>query len=363
MNSVNINYDLKETVKGLMQELQNLVLKKDVLVMDKIQLGIVGAGLIWDLTHKQKLNMLKSIYEIRAFSVRSESTKNKLKKEYPDLEVYNDYHEMLKLDYLDAIVVLTPIQLNALVTIEALRADKYVFVEKPVATSIDDVGQIIDLEKKKKKKVFVLEQIRYNENLKKLKRILDEGKIGNVVSYELVNHGKIDEGKNNLGGFGNTDWRINPGFPLGSLFDGGIHTIAQLSYLFLKPVSVYALGSKIRSGFGEYDHILMTFSHHEGINGTFSFADYMDGSNNYFIIRGTKGTIQFKHDSLVINGDNNSTIDLPQSDESLIMWQQCAEWFAGKETFVYGLKESLQDIEMLVAVDNSLKQGEIEELN
>jgi hypothetical protein len=45
------------------------------------------------------------------------------------------------------------------------------------------------------------------------------------------------------------------------------------------------------------------------------------------------------------------------------MWQQCAEWFAGKETFVYGSKESLQDIEMLVAVDNSLKQGEIEELN
>ena len=51
--------------------------------MDKIQLGIVGAGLIWELTHKQKLKMLKSKYEIRAFSVRSESTKYKLRKEYP----------------------------------------------------------------------------------------------------------------------------------------------------------------------------------------------------------------------------------------------------------------------------------------
>jgi predicted dehydrogenase len=99
------------------------------------------------------------------------------------------------------------------------------------------------------------------------------------------------------------------------LFDGGVHTIAQLSYLFSKPVAVYAAGSKIRTGFGEYDHILMTFSHPTGINGTFSFASYLDGSNNYFIIRGTKGTIQFKQDSLVINGDNTSTIDLPQSDE------------------------------------------------
>jgi predicted dehydrogenase len=183
--------------------------------MKEIQLGIVGAGLIWEKTHKQKLKMLKSIYEIRAFSVRSESTKNKLRKEYPDSEIYSDYHEMLKLDYLDAIVVLTPIQLNAAVTIEALRADKYVFVEKPVATSLDDVGEIIDLEKKTQKKVFVLEQIRYNENLKKLKRILDEGKIGTVVSYERVNHGKIGEGKNNFGGFGNTDWRISPNFRSG----------------------------------------------------------------------------------------------------------------------------------------------------
>ena len=264
--------------------------------MDKIQLGIVGAGLIWELTHKQKLKMLKSKYEIRAFSVRSESTKYKLRKEYPDSEILSDYREMLRLNYLDAIVVLTPIQLNASVTIEALRADKYVFVEKPVATRIDVVKQIIELEKKKQKKVFVLEQIRYNENLIKLKQILDEGKIGSVVSYERVNHGRIDEGKNNLGGFGNTDWRINPGFPLGSLFDGGIHTIAQLSYLFSKPVSVYALGSKIRSGFGEYDHILMAFSHPDGIKGTFSFADYLDGHNNYFIIRGTKGTIQFNTD-------------------------------------------------------------------
>ena len=107
----------------------------------------------------------------------------------------------------------------------------------------------------------------------------------------------------------------------------------------------------------------MAFSHPDGIKGTFSFADYLDGHNNYFIIRGTKGTIQFKHDSLVINADNTNTIDLPQSDESLLMWQQCAEWLNGKETFVYGAKESLQDIQILVAVDNSLKRGDLEKLD
>jgi predicted dehydrogenase len=59
--------------------------------MERIQLGIVGAGLIWDLTHKHKLRMLTSTYVIRAFSVRSASKREKLAREYPDSEIYTDY--------------------------------------------------------------------------------------------------------------------------------------------------------------------------------------------------------------------------------------------------------------------------------
>jgi len=320
-------------------------------------LGIVGAGLIWDLSHKLMLKKLKEVFEIAAFAVRTDKSHDKVKKEYPDSRVFRDYRELLEHDDIDAVVVLTPLHLNAAVAMAVLAARKHVLVEKPLATCLDDVERIIRLEKETKKKVLVLEQFRYDDRLKILKRTLDEGRIGDVVSYELVDHGRIDEGEYNAGGYGNTEWRINPQFPLGSLFDRGIHKITMLSYLFSKPVSVYALGSQIRPGFGQHDHILMTFAHPGGINGTFSFADYLDGADNYFFIRGTTGTIRFRPDGLNISGNPSGRVDLPESDSSLIMWKQCAAWFSAPETPVYGAKESLVDIGMLVAVDDSLRQG------
>jgi len=59
---------------------------------------------------------------------------------------------------------------------------------------------------------------------------------------------------------------------------------------------------------------------------------------------------------LNISGDPGGCVDLPP-DRSLIMWQQCAAWFSAPETPVYGTKESLVDIAMLVAVDDSIRQG------
>ena len=319
-------------------------------------MGIVGAGLIWDLSHKLILKKLNDVFEIAAFAVRSDKNHDKLNKEYPHSRVFRDYRELLELDDLDAVIVLTPIHLNAAVTMAALAAGKHVLVEKPLATNLDDVERIIRLEKETKKKVLVLEQFRYDDRLKILKRALDDGRIGDVVSYELVDHGKIDDCKYYAGGYGTTEWRIDPEFPLGSLFDRGIHRITELSYLFPKPESVYALGSQIRSGFGQYDHILMTFAHPGGIHGTFSFADYLDGADNYFFIRGTTGTIRFRPDGLNISGDPSGRVDLPESDNSLIMWKQCAAWFSAPETPVYGSKESQVDISMLVAVDASIRQ-------
>ena len=55
---------------------------KEILDLGKIKLGVIGAGLIWDLTHKYKLEKMKDIFEITAFSVRSEKSRNKLKNEF-----------------------------------------------------------------------------------------------------------------------------------------------------------------------------------------------------------------------------------------------------------------------------------------
>lgn len=326
--------------------------------MSRIQLGIVGVGLIWELTHKGILEKLKDTFDIRAFSVRSDKSRNKIEREFPTAEIFNNYQDMIKLGNLDAIVILTPINLNAKISIDVLKAGKNVIVEKPLATNITEVERILQLEKETNRKVFILEQVRYSENLKNLKQIVDGGRIGKIISYELVTHNRIDEDDYSHGGFGNTKWRIEPDFPLGSLFDGGIHTITQLNLLFSKPRSVYTLGTQLRSGFGEYDFISMTFEHNSEICGTLSFSDYMTGGCNYFVIRGLDGIIRYERGKIEILGKNNETLEMPEDDASLAMWKRCADFFGETHSFSYGSKEALEDVETLEAVDRSLKTGE-----
>lgn len=323
----------------------------------RIRLGIVGAGLIWEKSHRHKLSELDHLFEVVAFAAESERTRARLGSEYPELKVLAVYQDVLRLDEVDAVVVLTPLHLNAAVTIAALGAGKHVLVEKPMATCLDDVRTIIDLEKRARRKVLVLEQFRYDETLGILEDILGEGRIGDIVSYEMVDHGRIDRGEYNAGGYGNTSWRINPEFPLGTLFDRGIHAITRLTRLFGRPESVYSVGTKLREEFGDYDHVLLALAHPEGIHGTFSFAGYLDDSSNYFYIRGTKGTIRVGRTRLEVSGEHAGDVDLPRADAALCMWQRCAQWFADSNIPVYGATESLDDIATLVAADESIREG------
>ena len=101
--------------------------------MRKIKLGIIGAGLVWEKKHKAALNKLKNLFEVYAFCATTLKTKNKVQKEYPEALFFYDYKEIVKNKEIDAIVVLTPISLNSIVSISALDAKKDVIIEKPMA--------------------------------------------------------------------------------------------------------------------------------------------------------------------------------------------------------------------------------------
>jgi hypothetical protein len=118
------------------------------------------------------------------------------------------------------------------------------------------------------------------------------------------------------------------------------------------------LGTELRPGYGEYDHISITFEHKTGISGALSFADYMEGNNNYFVLRGTDGTIRYEQDKIVIMGNRNETLKLPPIDASFVMWEQCANWLSVNEKVIYGPKETLEDVEILMAINKSLNVGE-----
>lgn len=328
--------------------------------MATTRLGIVGPGLIWDKAHKSNIEALGDAYSVAAFCGSSERSRKKVESEYPGTPFFTDYNQMLSSDLIDGVVVLTPIPLNPVVTIAGLKAGKDVFVEKPMATSGVVALEIVKLTKETGKNVFVLEQFEYQPIWDGLKQIIDSGEIGDIVMYNHINHNRMDDESNDAGGYGKTQWRIEPDFPLGMLFDGGIHTIAGLTKVFGSPGKVNAAGESYRQTFGDYDYVLMNFEHENGIRGVFSFSNFLTNDNNQLVVYGTKGCAIRNGNSITINcsGQEPKTHTVEGCNAGLAMWDSFAQCIANKTPAPYDARRAADDIILLENVDAAIKKGE-----
>jgi predicted dehydrogenase len=106
--------------------------------MKMINVGVIGPGLIWEKVHMPIVESLDA-FKVMALCVHREEKKEYWQKQCPSMTVYTDMDEFLKQQNMDAVIITTPLNLNAPVTIKAQKAGKLVFVEKPLATTMGDI--------------------------------------------------------------------------------------------------------------------------------------------------------------------------------------------------------------------------------
>ena len=325
---------------------------------EQIKLGIVGPGIFWHRAHKPILKTLPQYYRPVAFCSRTEERRESAAAEFPGARTFSNYEDLVRYPDIDAVLVLTPIHLNAQVAIAALKAGKEVYLEKPMGTSLDECDQIIELEKSTGKTVYVLEQMPYCDAWDELIEVLGSGEIGGPVMYDKASHFLMDS--SDPKSYGATEWRVDPQFPLGTFFDGGVHAISLLATLFGPPESVYALGQSLREGYGGYDNISMLFRYRSGLQGMFSFSSCLGEGQNYFYIRCMKGLIELENRKFTIKPTTGKSREYkpkewPEDSPHHQMWAKITESrLAGKAPF-YTTKEARPDVATLLAVESSIK--------
>lgn len=88
----------------------------------------------------------------------------------------------------DAVVVVTHAQLHARFIREALAAGKHVMVEKPLACSLADAEDLVDLAKRSDRKIMVTQQIRYLSAERTLRRLIAAEEYGRAGFGHYVNY-------------------------------------------------------------------------------------------------------------------------------------------------------------------------------
>jgi len=94
--------------------------------------------------------------------------------------LYNDYRKLLENKEIDAVCIATPDHWHAIQTIDALRAGKDVYVEKPLTATIHEGRAMVNQQKATNRIVTVGLNRRGNRVYQKLAKEIPEGKIGKV---------------------------------------------------------------------------------------------------------------------------------------------------------------------------------------
>lgn len=137
---------------------------------------IVGCGSIG----KRHIRNLKSIgcTDILAFDVKEERLR-----EVGDLGAltFTDLDKALDQN-VDAVLVCSPPIFHLQNTLKAVQKGCHVFIEKPIAHTLDGLDQLISLAKEKHLVTMVGFNLRFDKGLLIVKKLLDEGAIGKVIT-------------------------------------------------------------------------------------------------------------------------------------------------------------------------------------
>ena len=147
--------------------------------MTTLHFGIIGCGVIGPV-HAASLAQLPSAQVIGVCDIVRERAE-RMAAEYALPFVTTDYRELLARDDIDAVCICTPHYLHAAMAIDAARAGKHIFCEKPLAISPAEMDAMIAAADSAGVQLGVCFQHCFDPVAVQLKRMVDDGQFGRLL--------------------------------------------------------------------------------------------------------------------------------------------------------------------------------------
>lgn len=188
-------------------------------------IAVVGCGRIANLAHLPALSQIEDARIKYACDLIKEKAE-KAKEDFPKIEnVITDYKVALEDPEVEVVYVLTPNFAHYTVTMDALRAGKHVFCEKPITVSYKLSCEMAEEAEKQGKLLNIGVCNRYHKSVEMPEQWNKEGKFGNI--YHVYCSFRAFRSIPGLGG-AFTDKSQSGG---GVLIDWGIHYLDLILYI------------------------------------------------------------------------------------------------------------------------------------
>ena len=184
-------------------------------------MGIVGCGRVTETRHLPALRYLDSV-EVVALADISVERLNKVADQFDIKARYASYQRLLEDASADAVALCVPAHSHVRVALDALSAGKHLFVEKPLALTLDDADLLIDRVKDSRLKAVVGFNLRQHRLIRQARQILQKSDLGKLHMIRSVLSGYHEDVPK---------WRKRRESGGGVLFEQAVHHFDLWRYL------------------------------------------------------------------------------------------------------------------------------------
>ena len=256
-------------------------------------IGLIGAG-YWG---KNILRNLCELGVLRTLCDRDQTLLDGYQQKYQSITVTTSFRDILENKDIKAVAIATPASTHYELTKAALEAGRDAFVEKPLALTVREGQELVELAQKRDRILMVGHILHYHPAVIKLKAMLHEGVLGkiNYIYSNRLNIGRLRTEENIL-------WSFAP------------HDISViLALLDEEPIQVTAFGGDYLSD-SVYDVTLTTLGFSNQVNAHI-FVSWLH---------------PFKEQKLIVVGSTAMAVFDDVSEEKLRIYPHKIEWKEGK---------------------------------
>ena len=272
------------------------------------------------------------------------------------IQIAADYSAVLADPAIDAVLLATPHILHADQAVQAIKAGKHVYIEKPLAMNRHDAVRIVQAANEAGIVLGLGHNHRLNPNRLEVKRLVTSGQLGSITHVEAnISHNLFADA-------GPPEWRaLYDNAPAGGLVHMGAHIVDAYIDMFGEIASVFAIAC------GPIDDAAFEFAATNSV--LFKFRNGMTGylgsslstpRNARLQVFGTDGWLEERGEgevTLVRSGSDPEIRKHPNTNTTRAMVGLFADAAGGGAPYPISTDQMIHGAAVLEAVTRSLESG------
>lgn len=146
------------------------------------RIGIAGYG-YWGPNVARNFSGIERA-ELAAICDSSSSALARCKRQHPGVQLTAKFSDLLAMEDLDAIAVITPVASHYTLAKAALSAGKHVFVEKPFTCNVEQGQELVELARRNNLVIMVDHTFLFTGAVRKIRQFIEDNTLGDLYYYD-----------------------------------------------------------------------------------------------------------------------------------------------------------------------------------